>query len=459
NSYVHNESVDGGRNITYIPYSHVQPDGEISEFFEIVNLPTEQRVTGRYAYSARIQIRNNWRGTYTVSLGVEGKQPVVIWTTRGRDRNVGNYSRYNWQQDKVDDGYPLPISAWHLPGNFASGIDAALNGQGQYAGKAYFFKGDQYVRYDWQQDKVDDGYPLPITAWHLSQNFNWGVDAALNGQGSYAGKAYFFRRDFVPLETSKVLAIDVLLPDYAASYWPPSSSHRWFLKVEDHDRDGTTGQITEFTLARRYVYSDCHSVGKYRTETFGQPVSSPVPDPTTGQSYSPINPLNPPEMPNPNPGTATVYVSASGTVNPFPQIIRHFSMSLTGDAAHSPAGKITLSGQLKMTLPIPGPLANRKVELFELDAHAINKPSKWWVLRGSTNTKNDGTFQFEVEAQPSPGLQTYAVAFSDQGQVLASSDCLVVEYRLEGHPFPLPKILIKQKSLPEAWAEMQKLLP
>jgi len=41
-------------------------------------------------------------------------------------------------------------------------IDVTLNGEGKYAGNAYFFKGEQYLRYVWNADAVDSGYPLPI---------------------------------------------------------------------------------------------------------------------------------------------------------------------------------------------------------------------------------------------------------------------------------------------------------
>jgi Hemopexin len=103
------------------------------------------------------------------------------------------FVRYDWLQNKVDDGYPQPLSAWNLPGPFATGIDAALNGQGPYIGKAYFFRGNQFVRYDWLQNKVDDGYPQPLSAWSLPGPFGTTVGDALEGEGPYFVKAYFFR--------------------------------------------------------------------------------------------------------------------------------------------------------------------------------------------------------------------------------------------------------------------------
>ena len=53
------------------------------------------------------------------------------------------------------DRYPTSLSAWNLPGDFASGVDAALEGIGSYDGKAYFFRGDKYVCYDGAANDVD----------------------------------------------------------------------------------------------------------------------------------------------------------------------------------------------------------------------------------------------------------------------------------------------------------------
>jgi hypothetical protein len=95
------------------------------------------------------------------------------------------YVRYDIKADRVDPGYPKPISEWTgLP--WTNGIDAAVNWGN---GKAYFFKGAQYVRWDISADRVDPGYPKSISEW---TGLPWtnGIDAAVNWGN---GKAYFFK--------------------------------------------------------------------------------------------------------------------------------------------------------------------------------------------------------------------------------------------------------------------------
>ena len=69
------------------------------------------------------------------------------------------YLRYDVVADHVDPGYPRPI-AGNWPGMWPEKIDAAICWPGN--GTAYFSKGDQYPRYDIAGDKTDAGYPKPI---------------------------------------------------------------------------------------------------------------------------------------------------------------------------------------------------------------------------------------------------------------------------------------------------------
>jgi matrix metalloproteinase-14 (membrane-inserted) len=99
------------------------------------------------------------------------------------------YMRYDITSDRADAGYPKYINNETWPGlPWRNGIDAAVNWGN---GKAYFFKGNQYVRYDINADRVDPGYPKYIN------NQNWpglpwsnGIDAAVNWGN---GKVYFFK--------------------------------------------------------------------------------------------------------------------------------------------------------------------------------------------------------------------------------------------------------------------------
>ena len=95
------------------------------------------------------------------------------------------YVRYDLNTLHLDPGYPKPI-AGNWPGLWERDIHAAVNWN---KGKAYFFEGNEYIRYDMQSNSTDAGYPRPITG-------NWrglwetDINAAVNlGKG----KAYFFK--------------------------------------------------------------------------------------------------------------------------------------------------------------------------------------------------------------------------------------------------------------------------
>jgi hypothetical protein len=78
-------------------------------------------------------------------------------------------------------------------------LDAAVEGQGRFHGKGYFFYGFRYLRYDFSDDLPDPSYPRHIrTEWHGlpdGWDFPRGIDAAMNGQLAFDGKLYMFRGD------------------------------------------------------------------------------------------------------------------------------------------------------------------------------------------------------------------------------------------------------------------------
>ena len=125
--------------------------------------------------------------------------PGLIWTDFDAVVNWGNgkayffkgkeYIRYDMKADRADPGYPKPISEETWPGMiWTDGIDTALNWGN---GKVYFFKGGQYIRYDIDSDRADYGFPQQINSktW---PGLIWtdGIDDAVNWGN---GKVYFFK--------------------------------------------------------------------------------------------------------------------------------------------------------------------------------------------------------------------------------------------------------------------------
>lgn len=86
------------------------------------------------------------------------------------------------------------ITAWGLKAPFNTGIDAAFSGKYSRAGKSYFFKGPNYARYDWGIDDID--YVKPISSLvGMPASFATGVDAAIDGDGAFSDYGYLFKDD------------------------------------------------------------------------------------------------------------------------------------------------------------------------------------------------------------------------------------------------------------------------
>lgn len=100
------------------------------------------------------------------------------------------YIRYDIDEKRMDAGYPKSITAhWGLTGEFSSNLDAVVR-KGQYV---YFFKGNQYVRYDRSISAVSPGYPKAIYPnWSLPAGFRSDIDAIFNKENGYI---YFFKKD------------------------------------------------------------------------------------------------------------------------------------------------------------------------------------------------------------------------------------------------------------------------
>ncbi|MDP1774858.1 MAG: hemopexin repeat-containing protein [Methylobacter sp.] len=132
-------------------------------------------------------IQGNWPG---FPAGFEaGVNAAVVWGNGKVYFFKGSqYIRYDIVADKVDAGYPKPIKG-NWPGLWADKIDAGVVWPN---GKAYFFKGSKYIRYDIATDKADAGYPRAIQgSWPgFPSSFTTGINAAVVWDN---GKAYFFK--------------------------------------------------------------------------------------------------------------------------------------------------------------------------------------------------------------------------------------------------------------------------
>lgn len=137
-------------------------------------------------------ITAGWKGVFPEQPGVD----AVLVGQHGKAYFFqGNgYVRYDIAADHADSGYPK-YTARHFPGVWADGLHAAA---AWTDGKAYFFKGGECLRYDLGADRADPGYPRPLAAEFPGLAFSAvpgepdgpeGIDSAVLWGN---GKAYFF---------------------------------------------------------------------------------------------------------------------------------------------------------------------------------------------------------------------------------------------------------------------------
>ena len=99
------------------------------------------------------------------------------------------YVRFDLVKNKMDSGYPkLTKSYW--PGVNVPQVDAACYLPEQ--DKAFIFSGNRFILYDALEDKVERGYPKPIDETNLPGVTFPKIDAAVSLQN---GKSYFFYKD------------------------------------------------------------------------------------------------------------------------------------------------------------------------------------------------------------------------------------------------------------------------
>ena len=191
----------------------IWPNGKIY-FFKGPKYVSYDVTADRVADGYPLEISGRWPG-FTVSFAA-GVDASVVWPGGKVYFFKGaQFIRYDIAADGVDPGYPLPI-AEHWPGLWTDDIDAAVLWPN---GKAYFFKGQEYIRYDPATNRADPGYPRPIQgSWSGFPNtFAAGVDAAVVWNN---GKAYFFKGDQYIRYDISADEVDRGYPLPIAGRWP-----------------------------------------------------------------------------------------------------------------------------------------------------------------------------------------------------------------------------------------------
>jgi matrix metalloproteinase-14 (membrane-inserted) len=166
-------------------------------------------------------IKDHWSGLEAFADGIDAA--VNLGNGKAFFFKGNQYIRFNIAAEKADAGYPKPINNSNWPGleAFADGIDAAVSWRN---GKAFFFKGNQYIRFNIAADKADAGYPKPIN------NSNWpGLtfgnqgETPLNPAKSTTGEFQIPTNSITGVEFTNKLSKDSSYKFTPSGTWKPQS--------------------------------------------------------------------------------------------------------------------------------------------------------------------------------------------------------------------------------------------
>ena len=298
--------------------------------------------------------------------------------------------------------------------------------------------------------------------WQYSSRFRihgtwrgtWSVNIGVQGQVPLTVYRSYGRMADRPYCYGERLDLDVPLPDYAAKFWPPGGPARWYLQVEDNDRDGQQGQVVEWILARNYEDANCQSVGHWKTETYKYSHAVIVPDATGDPIATPLpSPANPaPPKRNSNPGLAMLYLpetESSGGPLVRARLAPRFGIALDlGGSSIATTGSATIKGTLSSYLLASSPLAGKSVEVCQLVAdRCVNKPPSWQKI-ASAPTNAQGVFECQFQV-PALGRTVIGVAYrATDGTVLCSTKPLVHQASLAKWQEAQPQIVLSPGLFP-----------
>ncbi|MBL9009185.1 MAG: alkaline phosphatase D family protein [Myxococcales bacterium] len=169
------------------------------------------------------KIVDGWHGLFRGWLSPHKGLDAAFVSSRGKAYFFcGNgYVRYDLEKDRPEPGYPKYIQP-HWRGLWPAHLIAALpmvDAGDPQAEKILFIHGRDCLRYDLKHDRADAGYPRPL-AEEFSGLFADGIDSAVTWSD---GAIYFLRGD-------QVLRYDAGSREPAAGYprpLPAGASRRW----------------------------------------------------------------------------------------------------------------------------------------------------------------------------------------------------------------------------------------